>query len=141
MIKTLNKEIVMAERETPLLLVVDDDVIIRSMLKKALEKQGYEIVEAPNGSEAVELFITLRPDLVLLDVLMPMMNGYEACEVMRKHDPENSVPIIMLTGLDDLASVDRAFDAGSTDFITKPINWSLFTQRVRYALRSREIDF
>jgi len=137
----INKEISLVEREVPLLLVVDDDPVIRSMLKKALEKQSYDVVEAPNGSEAVELFQEIRPDLVLLDVLMPMMNGYEACEAMRRYDPENKVPVIMLTGLDDLASVDRAFDAGSTDFITKPINWSLFTQRVRYALRSRNMDF
>jgi len=141
MISAFKGEIVLAEREMPLLLVVDDDMVIRAMLKRTLEKQGYEVVEAPNGSAAVELFQSLRPDLVLLDVLMPMMNGYEACEAMRRHDPENSVPIIMLTGLDDLASVDRAFEAGSTDFITKPINWSLFSQRVRYALRSRDMDF
>ena len=137
----LTKGIVFTERKMPLLLVVDDDIVIRAMLKKSLENQGYDVVEAPNGSEGVELFINLQPDLVLLDVLMPMMNGYEACELMRKYDPESTVPIIMLTGLEDLGSVDRAFDAGSTDFITKPINWSLFSQRIRYALRSRSMGF
>ena len=141
MTNVFNNQTILAERQMPLLLVVDDDTVIRTMLKRVLEKQGYEVVEAPNGSAAVELFQNLRPDMVLLDVLMPMMNGYEACEAMRRYDPESSVPIIMLTGLDDLASVDRAFDAGSTDFITKPINWGLLTQRVRYALRSREMDF
>lgn len=134
-------ELAMAERETPLILVVDDDIVIRSMLKKALQNQGYDVVEAPNGSEGVELFRNLHPDIVLLDVLMPMMDGFEACTLMRKMDPERTVPVIMLTGLDDVASVDRSFDAGATDFITKPINWSLFTQRVRYSLRTRDMDF
>ncbi|VAW64513.1 diguanylate cyclase/phosphodiesterase (GGDEF & EAL domains) with PAS/PAC sensor(s) [hydrothermal vent metagenome] len=131
----------MAERKTPLLLVVDDDIVIRSMLTKALQKQGYDFIEALNGVEGIELFRQHRPDLVLLDVLMPVMNGFEACQAMREQDPERSVPIIMLTGLDDVTSVDKAFDSGATDFITKPINWSLFSQRVRYALKSREVDF
>ncbi|MCW9014042.1 MAG: EAL domain-containing protein [Gammaproteobacteria bacterium] len=130
----------MAERDTPLLLIVDDDIVIRSMLKKALERQEYEVMEAVNGAEAVELFRQQRPDMVLLDVLMPVMNGYQACEIMRQMDPERTVPVIMLTGLDDISSVDRAFEAGATDFITKPINWSLFTQRVRYSLKARNMD-
>jgi len=133
--------LIIAERNTPLLLVVDDDIVIRSMLMKALQKQGFDTIEAPNGAEGIELFRQHRPDLVLLDVLMPVMNGFEACHEMRVLDPERIVPIIMLTGLDDVASVDRSFDAGATDFISKPINWSLFTQRVRYALKSREMDF
>lgn len=138
---SLNNNLLMAERKTPLLLVVDDDVVIRSMLMKSLQKQGFNAIEAPNGSQGVELFRQHRPDMVLLDVLMPVMNGFETCQVLRELDPERTVPIIMLTGLDDVVSVDKAFDAGATDFITKPINWSLFSQRVRYALRSREMDF
>ena len=134
------REQALSKRNTPLLLVVDDDVIIRSMLNKVLEKQAYDVIEAPNGAEAVELFEIHHPDMVLLDVLMPMMNGFEACEKMRQQDPERMVPILMLTGLDDVSSVDKAFDAGATDFITKPINWSLFAQRVKYALKARDTD-
>ena len=141
MTDTAQMEIALAKRTTPLLLAVDDDVVIRSMLKKVLEKQGYDVIEAPNGAEAVELFNSHHPDMVLLDVLMPMMNGFEACEKMRQQDPERMVPILMLTGLDDVSSVDKAFDSGATDFITKPINWSLFAQRVKYALQARDTDF
>jgi len=137
----LNNNLLIAERKIPLLLVVDDDVVIRSMLMKALQKQGFDTIEAPNGAEGVELFRIHRPDMVLLDVLMPVMNGFEACHLMCELEPERTVPIVMLTGLDDIVSVDKAFDAGATDFMTKPINWSLFSQRVRYALRSREMDF
>lgn len=131
----------LGEHSTPLLLVIDDDVVVRSMLVKALQKQNYDVIEAVNGAQGVDLFRHHRPDMVLLDVLMPIMNGFDACQQMRQLDPERSVPIIMLTGLDDITSVDRAFDVGATDFITKPINWTLFTQRVRYALKSREMDF
>ena len=135
------KEFLFTERKTPLILVVDDDVVIRGMLVKALQKQNFDTIEASNGADGVELFRQQRPDLVLIDVLMPVMNGFEACLVMRSLDPHRTVPVIMLTGLDDVNSVDKAFDAGATDFITKPITWSLFTQRVRYALKSREMDF
>jgi len=133
--------LIIAERKTPLILVVDDDIVIRTMLMKALQKQGFDTIEAPNGAEGIELFKQHRPDMVLLDVLMPVMNGFEACHEMRVIDPDRTVPIIMLTALDDVASVDKSFDAGATDFISKPINWSLFTQRVRYALKSRDMDF
>ena len=133
--------IALADRGTPLLLIVDDDPVIRTMLRKALERQGYSVMEATNGLEAIDLFKQQQPDMVLLDVLMPVMNGFQACETMRQSDPERSVPIIMFTGLDDVTAVDRAFDSGATDFITKPINWSLFTQRVRYALKARDTDF
>jgi len=133
--------LIVAERNTPLLLVVDDDIVVRTMLMKALQKQGFDTIEAQNGAEGTELFRQHRPDLVLLDVLMPVMNGFEACQEMRVIDPERTVPIIMLTGLDDVTSVDKSFDAGATDFISKPINWSLFVQRVRFALKSRKMDF
>ena len=134
------KNLIIAERKTPLILVIDDDAVIRSMLVKALQKQNYNTLDASNGADGIELFRQQRPDLVLLDVLMPVMNGFETCQSLCRLDPQRTVPIIMLTGLDDVTSVDKAFDVGATDFITKPINWSLFSQRVRYALKSREMD-
>ncbi len=134
-------EVAPTERETPLVLVVDSDNVICGMLKKALLGNEYEVIEACNGAEAVESFRDARPDMVLMNALMPVMNGFEACEAMRGIDAEPGVPIIMLTGLDDLSSVDRAFEAGASDFITKPIDWSLFNQRIRYALRCRRLDF
>lgn len=136
----LNKFIV-AEHKTPLILVVDDDAIIRNMLIKALQKQGFDTIDASNGTDGIDLFQQHRPDMVLLDVLMPVMNGFETCLIMRSYDSQRAVPIIMLTGLDDVASVEKAFDSGATDFITKPINWSLFSQRVRFTLKTQEMDF
>ena len=93
----LNKFIV-AEHKTPLILVVDDDAIIRNMLIKALQKQGFDTIDASNGTDGIDLFQQHRPDMVLLDVLMPVMNGFETCLIMRSYDSQRAVPIIMLTG-------------------------------------------
>lgn len=129
------------EVNTPLILVIDDDPVVRNMLLRTLQKQDYGVIEALNGAEGVDLFRHHHPDLVLMDVFMPVMNGFEACRHMRELDPECTVPILMLTGLDDVDSVERAFHAGATDFIPKPVNWSLFAHRIRYALKAREMDF
>jgi diguanylate cyclase (GGDEF)-like protein len=78
------------------------------------------------------------PELILLDVRMPHKNGFDTCRAVRELPQGRHVPILMLTGLDDVVAVQLAFEAGATDFITKPINWALLAQRLRYALRSRE---
>ena len=106
------------------------------LVQAMLSKEGYRVLQAANGAEGVEVFGRERPDVVLLDVMMPVMDGFEACQKMRQHDRDDGTPIIMLTGADDLSAISQAFDSGATDFITKPINWPLLTQRVRYALRS-----
>ncbi len=129
----------MDSAEQKKILVVDDDLITRKTLVKILKKSGYEILEADNGSVAITIFNEHKPDLVLMDVIMPVMDGYEACAKLREVIDYQSLPILMLTGLSDVDSVDKAFDAGATDFITKPINWSLLEQRVRYALRATEM--
>lgn len=121
------------------LLIVDDDAIIRNALESILGGVGYEIITAENGSEGVRQFKKGQPDLVLMDVMMPVMDGYEACRELRTLADFHKLPIILLTGLNDTESVDEAFNAGATDFITKPINWTLLAQRVRYALRGRRL--
>ncbi len=123
-----------------LLLIVDDDTPTRLLLRGVLIRQGFRIIEAADGAEAVELFERERPALVLLDVMMPVMDGFEACSRMREIDRSEGTPLIMLTGADDLKAIDKAFNAGATDFITKPINWTLLTQRVRYALRAGQLN-
>jgi diguanylate cyclase (GGDEF)-like protein/PAS domain S-box-containing protein len=84
----------------------------------------------------VELFRAHRPDLVVLDVVMPKMDGFEACTELRRHS--SHTPILMLTGLDDIGSINRAYAVGATDFATKPINWVLLGHRLRYLLRSSD---
>jgi len=126
--------------EQPLLLIVEDDNVTRLTLTKVLSKAGYKTIEATNGSEGFSLYIESKPELILMDAMMPVMDGYEAIQAIRKFETERAVPILMLTALEDTESIEKAFDSGATDFITKPINWELLTQRVKYALRSSEIE-
>ncbi|HMV63201.1 MAG TPA: EAL domain-containing protein [Rhodocyclaceae bacterium] len=129
----------MTEASRARILIVDDDPLTRLMAGEALREGGYAVQEAEDGQQALELFSARRPDLVLLDVVMPGLGGFEVCARLRALDAGLLVPIIMLTGLDDSESVQRAFDAGATDFISKPINWTLLRFRVRYVLRSADV--
>jgi diguanylate cyclase (GGDEF)-like protein/PAS domain S-box-containing protein len=121
----------------PLILLADDDETNRMLLRQALEVSDFVVVEAENGAKAVEAFTLHRPQLVLLDVLMPEMDGYQACGAIRRLPGGNLTPIMMLTGLDDIESVNKAYDAGATDFAIKPINWVVLGNRIRYMLRSK----
>ena len=118
------------------ILIADDDTTSRVLMRAAFEESGFLVVEAEDGVAAIELFTTREPDLVVLDVMMPRMDGFEACIELRRQSTET--PILLLTGLDDLASINRAYAVGATDFATKPINWILLSHRLRYLLRSAE---
>lgn len=128
----------MTATESARILVVDDDPLTRLMASEALREGGFSTLEAEDGGKALDLFDAALPDLILLDVMMPGLSGFEVCQQMRARRNGALVPIIMLTGLDDGDSVQRAFDAGATDFISKPINWTLLRFRIRYVLRSAQ---
>ncbi len=117
-------------------LIIDDDEGIRLSLRFALEPSGYSVEEAENGSLGIDQFTTFLPDLILLDLMMPVMDGYETCSRIRNSSQGAFTPIIMLTGLDDIESIRKAFDVGATDFVTKPINYALLKYRIEYVLRS-----
>lgn len=119
-----------------LILVVDDDPTLRILVRATLEKAGFKIEEAGDGEAALEQFIRHHPAIILMDVEMPKLDGYEACRRIRADAVGAHVPILMVTGLEDIDSIDRAYSAGATDFISKPINWSLLGHRVRYVLRA-----
>ena len=121
------------------ILVVDDDNVSRLTIRKVLEKSNYRIITAENGEDAIAKCIASLPDLVLLDVVMPGLDGYQTCAAIRNIADYNLLPILILTSLDDMASIDKAFQSGATDFITKPLNWPLLSQRVRYSLRTRSL--
>lgn len=123
----------------PLIIVVDDDPMLRMLMRESLEQSDFIVAEACDGKEALDLFNELHPDIVLLDVEMPVMGGYTACAEIRSLDSGKHTPIIMVTGLEDTESVDRAYQVGATDFITKPINWAILGHRVRYILRGARL--
>ena len=120
----------------PVILIVDDDPTGRLMMRAALEPVGFEILERADGADAVSAFAEHRPDLVVLDVVMPGMDGFEACSRIRATPPGRQTPILMLTGLEDIDSINRAYEVGATDFATKPVNLALLGHRVRYLLRA-----
>ena len=119
------------------ILVADDDATARLLVSASLERAGYQVMEAVDGEDALKQAQAQTPDLVLLDVVMPGASGFAVCRQLRERYGR-TLPIIMLTGKDDLASVDEAFEAGATDFLTKPINWRILGHRVRYILRARD---
>ncbi|MGI9510678.1 MAG: putative bifunctional diguanylate cyclase/phosphodiesterase [Geminicoccaceae bacterium] len=122
--------------DKPVILVADDDEMQRFLMSEALEAEGFRVELVANGIDAVERGRELRPDVVLLDVVMPGMDGYAVCAALRALAFGDQLPIVMVTGQDDLESIGRAYDAGATDFIAKPLNWTLLRHRIRYVYRA-----
>ena len=118
------------------ILVCDDDQNVRLLTRQCLEADDMDVVEAADGIEAIDVFISERPDLVFLDVEMPGMTGLEVCQRIRKMPQGESIPIMIVTGSDDRKSIDQGFEAGATQYKTKPVNWSLLGRDVQYMLRA-----
>ena len=121
--------------ETIHVLIVDDDAGSRLLMRRALERAGFVISEAANGAAAVSTVEAGACNAVLMDVEMPAMNGYEACKAIRSLPGGAHLPIMMVTGRDDVASINQSYQAGATDFLAKPINWNLLGHRVQYLVR------
>ena len=126
---------------SPLVLVVDDDPASRLLAAASLKKAGYTTVEAANGNDGLAAFGRFRPDLILMDAVMPGMDGFAAIREIRNRPGGERVPILMMTGLDDLASIQRAYEVGATDFAIKPVNWVVLGHRVGHLLRSSRAFF
>lgn len=117
-------------------LIVDDDPAIRLVIRHAMQQNGYHVIEASNGLEAVQFSIRQIPDLILMDAVMPEMDGFRATQEIRKIEACDDTPILMATSLDDDESIARAFNVGACDYITKPFNWSVLKHRVRRMLQA-----
>ncbi len=124
-------------QSTPLVLVVDDEKTLRLILQRAMEQEGYHTIEARDGRNCLSLCQQQRPDIILLDAVMPEMDGFECCRVLHEEFGDACPPILMITRLDDTESVDRAFSVGADDYITKPIHWAVLRQRVRRLLQTQ----
>jgi diguanylate cyclase (GGDEF)-like protein len=123
-----------------LVLMVDDDPAMRMHLRVRLEREGYRIAEAKNGREGLALCQTQPPDIILLDALMPDIDGFEFCAQVQTFPNGQHIPILMITGLDDRTSVDRAFAAGAADYITKPVHWAVLRQRLRRLIQQAQLQ-
>ena len=125
-----------APNRRPLILVADDDMMIRLLMRESLEQSGFEVMEAEDGAKAIQRFTETLPEIVLMDVEMPKMDGFSACAALRRLPHGQGTPVILVTGHDDPETVNRAFDVGATDFLSKPINWANLGRRVHYILRA-----
>ena len=125
-----------AASDSSLVLIADDDPGLRILCAAALEDAGFRVAEAGDGRQALADFQRIHPDLLILDVDMPLVNGFEVCSTLRSTASGSATPILIMTGLDDLTSIERAFDVGATDFITKPIQPVLLGHRAKYLVRA-----
>lgn len=104
------------------ILLVDDSTTLLAMEKMILRKEAYEVVTASNGEEAVEKALAEKPALIVMDVIMPKMNGFEACEKLRALAETRDIPIIMLTTRSEEKNIETAYRSGCNDYVLKPIN-------------------
>jgi CheY-like chemotaxis protein len=119
------------------ILVVDDEPAVIMIISKYLERNDYDVITAENGEEALVKTLNEKPDLVLLDSRMPVMNGWEMLKRLRKHPNLNSIPVIMVTALCEAKDVTIALTLGIEDYITKPFDPTRLAEKVNQALKSK----
>lgn len=123
-----------------LILVADDSKFMRLAMRKFLEDDGYNVIEAENGVEVLSVFVEKKPDLILMDYVMPEINGVDACTQLQRLPGGKNTPVIMITSLEDENSVNLAFEAGATDYISKPINWAVLRKRISRLLHAKHTE-
>ncbi|MDE2400344.1 MAG: EAL domain-containing protein [Burkholderiales bacterium] len=124
------------DQDQPKVLLVDDDEVNLLLTSIALRERGFAVTEASSGEQALHMIADGMPDVVVLDAVMPGLDGFATCQELRQLPGYESVPVLMLTGLDDEASITRAYEVGATDFFVKCTQWSLLAGRLRYLLRA-----
>jgi two-component system alkaline phosphatase synthesis response regulator PhoP len=122
----------------PRILIADDDPLGTELLEAYLGESEYDLRTAGDGEQALQLVASWKPDLILLDVMMPRISGFEVCKRLRSDPSTRDISILMITALDQPSDMDRAVEAGTDDFISKPINKTELLLRVRSLLRSRQ---
>ncbi|MBV8143605.1 MAG: diguanylate cyclase, partial [Gammaproteobacteria bacterium] len=126
----------MDDSVTRLAIIAEDEPLGRTLLAEAAQAAGLIPALFDNGTAALAAALAQKPAIALLDVEMPGLNGYEVCRRIRAVADLDTVPVVMVTGRDDMEAVNYAFEAGATDFISKPVNWSLLPHRLAYVLRN-----
>ncbi len=128
------------EEELAQVLVVDDDRSTRSALAHTLKRDGFRVEEASDGQQALMMLKRFQPDVILMDAVMPIMDGFTACARIQELPNGRAIPVLMITGLEDNLSVERAFAAGASDYIPKPIHFAVLSQRVRRIIEANRAE-
>ena len=123
-------------RET--ILVVEDDENIQQLVGYNLAKAGFHVLYADNGEQALSLIKRERPELIVLDLMLPGLSGFEICKLVRKDPKTKSVPIVMLTAKSEENDIAAGLDLGADDYITKPFSPKILVSRIKAALRRKE---
>jgi PleD family two-component response regulator len=120
--------------DQPTVLIVDDDPNLRMLLSYALEEEGYNTIEAQDGMSAIQIVEQHSPTIILMDAVMPQLDGIGCCMKLQESYHGQCPPIIFITALSDVKLIDRAFQAGARDFVTKPIHWPILRERLKRIL-------
>ena len=123
----------------PCMLIVDDNLINIKLLAKSLLKENYRVLEAKNGNEGYNIAVSEKPDLILLDIMMPVKDGYEVCEMLKANEETKDIPVIFITAMTETTDKVRGLSLGAVDYITKPFNSSEVLARVRTQLNLRRM--
>jgi len=135
--ENVNKTISATETGKQILLV-DDDAGYRQLTRDALQDSGFMVEEASSGTQAFDMLKNATPDLILLDALMPGMDGFEVCKQLRSQPSTSAIPVIMVTGLDDMKSINNAYQSGADSFTSKPLNYTALMHQLRFQIRAAE---
>ncbi len=120
-------------------LIADDNQQNRELLEAYLANEGHEILMATDGRETLDTAIAEQPDLILLDIMMPKMSGYEVCEQIKRDPRTKDISVLMVTALKEVGDIEKAVAAGADDFLTKPVHRIELTTRVRSLVRVRHL--
>ena len=124
----------MTEQRAKRILVIDDEVTLRILVKEYLEDAGYVVRQSDDGKRGLKMAVTTKPDLIILDLMLPSIDGYTLCTTLKQTPETSKIPIILITASRESDVIERGLAAGAHDFVTKPVDWQFLSDRVAHVL-------